>query len=102
MKVILASVTASISLNPQAVQGVTHSREACRPIWNRSVDSSSGINGSINQDSTAHPSDAEFAVRNMEIEAKAASAIILLLLKWLKISRQYYRRVIVCTYNGSV
>ncbi|KAI1814538.1 N1221-domain-containing protein [Poronia punctata] len=86
MKVILSSVTASISLNPQAVPGAPHPRETGKPVWNRSVDSSSGVNGYGTQDSTAHMQDAEFVARNIEIEAKAASAIILLLLKWLKIS----------------
>ncbi|KAI3324930.1 N1221-domain-containing protein [Xylariaceae sp. AK1471] len=89
MKCILATVTASISVatfNPQAAPGTTHPRESGRPVWNRSVDSPSGTTSSVNQDLAAQTNDADFAGRNMEIEAKASSAIILLLLKWLKIS----------------
>lgn len=65
MKVLLASVTASISSGSftQHGPGTTTARE----------------------DLTADGSDAS-AGRNMEIEAKASTAIILLLLKWLKIS----------------
>ncbi|KAI0525568.1 hypothetical protein F5B22DRAFT_590487 [Xylaria bambusicola] len=86
MKVLLASVTANISAGSFTQPGpVTTTRESGRPVWNRSVDSPSGTNGSINQDLAAHVNDA-YVGRNMEIEAKASTAIILLLLKWLKIS----------------
>ncbi|KAI0909048.1 hypothetical protein F4823DRAFT_563273 [Ustulina deusta] len=87
MKVLLASVTANISAGSftQPGPGATTTRESGRPVWNRSVDSSSGTNGSVNQDLAAHVTDASVG-RNMEIEAKASTAIILLLLKWLKIS----------------
>ncbi|KAI1108989.1 hypothetical protein F5Y14DRAFT_54675 [Nemania sp. NC0429] len=88
MKVLLASVTANISagsFTQQPGPGPTTTRESGRPVWNRSMDSSSGTNGSMNQDLAAHVNDT-YAPRNMEIEAKASTAIILLLLKWLKIS----------------
>ncbi|KAI1347922.1 hypothetical protein F5Y01DRAFT_293693 [Xylaria sp. FL0043] len=92
MKVLLASVTANISAASYAQPGqgttstttTTTTRESGRPVWNRSMDSL-GTNGSINQDLAAHANDA-YVGRNMEIEAKASTAIILLLLKWLKIS----------------
>ncbi|GAW17319.1 hypothetical protein ANO14919_067750 [Xylariales sp. No.14919] len=87
MKVLLASVTANISAGSftQPGPGTATTRESGRPVWNRSVDSSSGTNGSLNQDLASHVNDA-YVGRNMEIEAKASTAIILLLLKWLKIS----------------
>ncbi|KAI0405211.1 hypothetical protein F4802DRAFT_563522 [Xylaria palmicola] len=87
MKVLLASVTAHISAGSltQAGSGSTTARDTGRPVWNRSVDSSSGTNGSINQDLAAHVND-PYAGRTLEIESKASTAIILLLLKWLKIS----------------
>ncbi|KAI1424403.1 hypothetical protein F5Y12DRAFT_752625 [Xylaria sp. FL1777] len=87
MKVLLTSVTANISAGSftQPGPGTTTTRESGKPVWNRSVDSSSGTNGSVNQDPAAHVNDA-YVGRNMEIEAKASTAIILLLLKWLKIS----------------
>ncbi|TGJ87916.1 hypothetical protein E0Z10_g806 [Xylaria hypoxylon] len=86
MKVLLASVTANISAGSFTQPGPgTTNRESGRPVWNRSVDSSSGTNGFMNQDLAAQVSDA-YVGRNMEIEAKASTAIILLLLKWLKIS----------------
>ncbi|KAI0552622.1 hypothetical protein F4679DRAFT_534837 [Xylaria curta] len=87
MKVLLTSVTANISAGSftQSGPAPTATRESGRPVWNRSTDSPSGTNGSLNQDIAAHANDA-YAGRNMEIEAKASTAIILLLLKWLKIS----------------
>ncbi|KAI0491141.1 hypothetical protein F4859DRAFT_460435 [Xylaria cf. heliscus] len=87
MKVLLASVTANISTGSFTQPGPAQAtaRESGRPVWNRSVDSSSGTNGSLNQDLAAHVNDT-YAGRNMEIEAKASTAVILLLLKWLKIS----------------
>ncbi|KAJ3561626.1 hypothetical protein NPX13_g8870 [Xylaria arbuscula] len=86
MKVLLASVTANISAGSftQTAPAPT-ARESGRPVWNRSVDSSSATNGSVNQDLAAHVNDA-YVGRNMEIESKASTAIILLLLKWLKLS----------------
>ncbi|KAI1753373.1 hypothetical protein F4782DRAFT_93020 [Xylaria castorea] len=87
MKVLLTSVTANISAGSFTQPGPapTATRESGRPVWIRSVDSPSGTNGSLNQDLATHANDA-YAGRNMEIEAKASTAIILLLLKWLKIS----------------
>ncbi|KAI1308869.1 hypothetical protein F5Y03DRAFT_393237 [Xylaria venustula] len=90
MKVLLASVTAHISAGSLTQPGpgttATATRESGKPVWNRSLDGSSGANGSINQDLVGtHVNDA-YVGRNMEIEAKASTAIILLLLKWLKIS----------------
>ncbi|TRX93047.1 hypothetical protein FHL15_006185 [Xylaria flabelliformis] len=87
MKVLLTSVTANISAGSftQSGPAPTATRESGRPVWNRSADSPSGTNGSLSQDLAAHATDA-YAGRNMEIEAKASTAVILLLLKWLKIS----------------
>ncbi|KAI0194606.1 hypothetical protein F4808DRAFT_441116 [Astrocystis sublimbata] len=87
MKVLLASVTANISAGSfaQPAPAPSNTRDNGRPVWNRSLDGSSGTNGSLNQDLAAHANDI-FATRNMEIEAKASTAVILLLLKWLKIS----------------
>lgn len=90
MKVLLASVTANISAGSftQTGPGATTTRESGRPVWNRSEDSSSGTHPSMNQDLAAHVNDT-YAPRNMEVEAKASTAIILLLLKWLRISRKH-------------
>ncbi|KAI1824732.1 hypothetical protein F4861DRAFT_504573 [Xylaria intraflava] len=85
MKVLLASVTANMGMPFTQPMSATNARENGRPVWNRYEDSSTGTNGSMNQDLAAHVNDA-YASRNMEIEAKASTAIILLLLKWLKIS----------------
>ncbi|KAI0875556.1 hypothetical protein GGS24DRAFT_289620 [Hypoxylon argillaceum] len=87
MKIVLASVTANISAGSftQPGPGAAPARENGRPVWNRSVDGSTGTNGFMNQDLAAHVSDA-YAGRSMEIEGKASTATILLLLKWLKIS----------------
>ncbi|KAI0197315.1 required for hyphal anastomosis [Xylaria flabelliformis] len=87
MKVLLTSVTANISAGSftQSGPAPTATRESGRPVWNRPADSPLGTNGSLSQDLAAHANDA-YAGRNMEIEAKASTAVILLLLKWLKIS----------------
>ncbi|GAP84042.1 putative protein required for hyphal anastomosis [Rosellinia necatrix] len=87
MKVLLNSVTANISASSfaQAGPGTAAARENARPVGNRPADGSSGTNGPLNQDLTADGVDAS-AGRNMEIEAKASTAIILLLLKWFKVS----------------
>ncbi|KAI2633912.1 hypothetical protein GGS21DRAFT_519184 [Xylaria nigripes] len=87
MKVLLASVTANMGVAfTQPMPANANAREnGGRPAWNRYEDSSSGTSGSLSQDLAAHANDA-YAGRNMEIEAKASTATILLLLKWLKIS----------------
>ncbi|KAI1130945.1 hypothetical protein F5Y10DRAFT_234729 [Nemania abortiva] len=87
MKVLLAAVTANVSAGTftQPGPGAATARESGRPIWNRSLDSSSGTTGSMNPDLAAHVNDG-YAGRNMEIESKASTGAILLLLKWLKIS----------------
>ncbi|KAI0977151.1 hypothetical protein F4678DRAFT_4264 [Xylaria arbuscula] len=90
MKVLLGSVTAHIAAEsftqPRQGTTATTTRESGRPVWNRAVDSLSGTNGSTNQDLGATHGNDVYAGRNMEIEAKASTAIILLLLKWLKLS----------------
>ncbi|KAI1171243.1 hypothetical protein F4777DRAFT_566161 [Nemania sp. FL0916] len=90
MKVLLASVTANISAGTFTQTGTgpgptATARDSGRPVWNRSMDSSVGTSASVNQDIAAHGNDTHSG-RNMEIEAKASTAVILLLLKWLKIS----------------
>ncbi|KAI0108692.1 hypothetical protein GGR51DRAFT_123558 [Nemania sp. FL0031] len=87
MKVLLAAVTANVSAGTftQPGPGAATARENTRPVWNRSVDSSSGTNGSMNADPAAYINDG-YAGRNMEIESKASTGTILLLLKWLKTS----------------
>lgn len=59
------------------------------PALNRSHDSSAGLNGTTGSDSHDLVLDDLDAARAREIEAKAATGIILLLLKWLKVSRKY-------------
>ncbi|KAI0157678.1 N1221-domain-containing protein [Xylariaceae sp. FL1272] len=89
MKGVLASVTASISntaFNPPGGPGPSNTREYSRSVWNRSIDTQPGVNGSAHPDFAAHPTDADLAGRSLEIESKAATGILLLLLKWLKIS----------------
>ncbi|KAI1262476.1 hypothetical protein F5Y18DRAFT_430024 [Xylariaceae sp. FL1019] len=89
MKGVLASVTASISntaFNPPGGPGPSNARERSRPVWSRSIDTQPDVNGSAHPDFATHPTDADLAGRSMEIESKAATGILLLLLKWLKIS----------------
>lgn len=92
MKGVLMHVTACISL-PNGQQQhpgmpVPNNRINGGPGINRPLDNGNGINGVGNGD--FHESSLEDldSIRAREIESKAATGIILLLLKWLKISRK--------------
>ncbi|KAI1438879.1 hypothetical protein GGR50DRAFT_638231 [Xylaria sp. CBS 124048] len=86
MKVLLASVTANLNVPfMQPMSANPNTRENGRGAWNRYEDNTSAANGPMGHDLAAHGIDA-YATRNMEIETKASTAILLLLLKWLKIS----------------
>ncbi len=96
MKGVLQNVTATITLsaNGQQHPGLTGSATNTRinmngggPALNRSHDSSLGMNGTATLDNDSSLEDLD-AARGREIEAKAATGIILLLLKWLKLSRK--------------
>ncbi|KAI0381779.1 N1221-domain-containing protein [Hypomontagnella monticulosa] len=90
MKGVLFNVTACIALptnNQQQQSGVPGGNQVRvngGPATNRSQDSSMGASSSANQDSLE--SEEMDATRSREIESKAATGIILLLMKWLKIS----------------
>ncbi|KAI1498230.1 hypothetical protein F5X99DRAFT_412311 [Biscogniauxia marginata] len=92
MKGVLGLVTACIALpvngqqHPGMTGGGNNSRAGNGPALNRSHDSSLGMTGSTNQDSIDQSLEELDAARAREIESKAATGIILLLLKWLKIS----------------
>lgn len=91
MKGVLFNVTACIALpaNSQQQSGMqvnSQPRVNGGLATNRSQDSSMGASSFANQDGT-EPSEELDATRNREIESKAATGIILLLMKWLKISR---------------
>ncbi|CAJ2508092.1 Uu.00g092780.m01.CDS01 [Anthostomella pinea] len=92
MKGVLGMVTAIISQplngqNPSGASGPNNPRASEEPIWNRSHETAMGFNGSMNQDSMENSlSNGDTAGRNSELESKAATGILLLLLKWLKIS----------------
>ncbi|KAI1342019.1 N1221-domain-containing protein [Xylariaceae sp. FL0016] len=91
MKSVLGQVTACIAMpyngQGQSAQGATNARGHAGPIWNRSLGNSSGINGSSNAEGGEVQSDDVNAnARSREIEGKAATGIILLLMKWLKVS----------------
>lgn len=93
MKGVLFNVTACIALptnNQQQQSGVPGGGQVRLnggPATNRSQDSSMGASGLANQDSLEI--EEVDATRSREIESKAATGIILLLMKWLKISRRY-------------
>ncbi|KAI1375144.1 N1221-domain-containing protein [Hypoxylon crocopeplum] len=91
MKGVLFNVTACIALpansQPQSVMpGANQPRVNGGPATNRSQDGSMGANGSANQEGNDPSIEDLDATRCREIESKAATGIILLLLKWLKIS----------------
>ncbi|KAI1103564.1 N1221-domain-containing protein [Jackrogersella minutella] len=91
MKGVLYNVTACITLpaNSQqqtGMQGGSQPRVNGGLATNRSQDSSMAANGSFTQDGTETSLEDLDATRCREIESKAATGIILLLMKWLKIS----------------
>ncbi|KAI0119451.1 N1221-domain-containing protein [Daldinia grandis] len=91
MKSILFNVTACIALPTNSQQqsqipGGNQPRVNGGPGTNRSQDSSMGANSSTNPDGSDSSLEDLDATRCREIELKAATGIILLLMKWLKIS----------------
>ncbi|KAI1079354.1 N1221-domain-containing protein [Whalleya microplaca] len=92
MKGVLVNVTACITLpnNGQQHPGTTGNSQPRTngggPALNRSHDGSTWGSSSANQDGTEPPLEDLDNTRSREIESKAATGIILLLLKWLKIS----------------
>ncbi|RYP72161.1 hypothetical protein DL771_004395 [Monosporascus sp. 5C6A] len=93
MKGVLQNVTACITLsaNGQQHPGVPGPGNNPRvngngPPLNRSHDSSVGNHGSAVSDNNDPSLEELDAARSREIESKAATGIILLLLKWLKVS----------------
>ncbi|KAI2473874.1 N1221-domain-containing protein [Annulohypoxylon bovei var. microspora] len=91
MKGVLYNVTACIALptNSQQQSGMqvnSQPRVNGGPATNRSQDSSMGASSLANQDGTEPSLDDLDSTRYREIESKAATGIILLLMKWLKIS----------------
>lgn len=94
MKGVLQNVTAAIAYaNGQQHPGMPGSGNNTRinggiPALNRSMDSGAGVNGHASLDTNDSSLEDLDAARGREIEAKAATGIILLLLKWLKLSRE--------------
>ncbi|KAL7625026.1 Factor arrest protein 11 [Parahypoxylon ruwenzoriense] len=91
MKGVLFNVTACIALpaNSQqqsGISGANQPRVNGGMATNRSQDSSTGIGSSANNEGTEQSLEDLDATRCREIESKAATGIILLLLKWLKVS----------------
>lgn len=93
MKGVLNHVTACIAppngqqQHPNAPGGV-NGRPNGGPMANRPYDNGAGMNGASNGDyhDVSSLEDLD-SIRAREIESKAATGIILVLLKWLKISR---------------
>ncbi|KAI1415169.1 N1221-domain-containing protein [Hypoxylon sp. FL1857] len=92
MKGVLFNVTACIALPPNSQQqtGISGANQprvnGGAPATNRSQDSSMGASSSANHDGSEPSLEDLDATRCREIESKAATGIILLLMKWLKIS----------------
>ncbi|KAI0122820.1 required for hyphal anastomosis [Xylariales sp. AK1849] len=88
MRVVLANVTAVITMpqrGPDGPANNTRANQAGIPLF-RSQDGSTMANGSGNQDTSDMSLEEIDQARAREIEGKALSGIILLLLKWFKIS----------------
>lgn len=93
MKVILQQVTACVNSPGQQHPGTTsrdnNNRNNGGSALNRSHDTSVGMNATAGSDSPDVSLEDLDATRKLEISAKAVTGILLLLLKWLKISRGY-------------
>lgn len=94
MKGVLLNVTACIALpsngqHPGMTGAVNNGRANGGPALNRSHENGGGQSNLDPNDGSAEDLD---ATRSREIESKAATGIMLLLLKWLKISRMYGSR----------
>jgi hypothetical protein len=90
MRVVLANVTALITMPQRGQDGQPNNPRVNQnglPLF-RSQDSTGGINGSNSQDSPDMSLEDLDQVRARELEGKALSGVILLLLKWFKISRE--------------
>ena len=90
MRVVLANVTAFITMPQRGQDGISSNGRANQnglPMF-RSQDSAGGINGSSSQNSPEMSLEDLDQVRARELEGKALSGVILLLLKWFKISRE--------------
>ncbi|KAK6079429.1 transmembrane hyphal anastomosis protein ham2 far11 [Seiridium cupressi] len=88
MRVVLANVTAFITMPQRGQDGPGNNNRMNQnglPLF-RSQESSGGINGSNSQDSPDMSLEDLDQVRARELEGKALSGVILLLLKWFKIS----------------
>ncbi|KAI0840085.1 N1221-domain-containing protein [Hypoxylon sp. FL0890] len=91
MKGVLFNVTACIALPPNSQQqtgisGASQPRVNGGLATNRSQDGSMGASSLANHDGSEPSLEDLDATRCREIESKAATGIILLLMKWLKIS----------------
>lgn len=90
MRVVLANVTAFITMPQRGQDGLSANGRVNQnglPLF-RSQDSAGGMNGSNSQESPDMSLEDLDQVRARELEGKALSGTILLLLKWFKISRK--------------
>lgn len=93
MKAVLHNVTACIAMpQPRGPDGQVNNgrtNQGGLPLF-RSQDGSTGTNGSGTQDAPEMSLEDLDLARSREIEGKALTGVILLLLKWFKISREFY------------
>lgn len=91
MRVVLANVTAFITMpqRGQDPQGNGRMGQAGMPMF-RSQESSAGLNGSGIHDSPDLSLEDMDQVRARELEGKALTGTLLLMLKWFKISRELF------------
>lgn len=93
LRPILVNVTAIVTQQQNQMAGMTS--RANNPGINGGPGSQRGMEmggqGQPEQEGEPTPEEID-ATRTREITSKAMTAILLLLLKWLRVSREYYRK----------
>lgn len=88
MKTFLYNITAYSTMQQAQANGMANFRMAQQPPnLFRSHDSANGLNGMAGSDNVDMSLEDLDATRAREIESKALTGILLLLLKWFKLSR---------------
>jgi hypothetical protein len=101
LKAILHNVTAVIAQAAnQQHPGAAHRSQVSN--MNGSQPGANGVSGDADNAPAAEPSIGDVdAARTREITAKAATGIILLLLKWFKVSRESWNSYFLLTWGKS-
>jgi hypothetical protein len=90
LKAIVHHVTVLVTQPPQGQQQGGPAPNGARPVNGVGGPSPNGPNAAAGGDGSPNSDEEIDGTRNREITAKAVSGILLLLLKWLKLSREFF------------